>query len=152
MKKKDVYLSAGIVVAFVIIYWLLKKNPSIAKKINDVLPTLTDLTAAPADVYNIVTDSYTPHDYPLPALNIGGITINRQEPCNFCLRQASVNVPASQPVTATAPPPSNFYSATYTQTYFGGSGVTYNNPSPYIAGYNGTTVGGTSMRTYNGLW
>lgn len=104
----------GLIVALILLWLFLKKNPNIVKQIESAIAPLV-----PGDYVVEQAGAYTPHDFPLPALN-NGFFVNFG--CNFCSKTNVQVAPPTMPVSYPAQPSAP--QITY-QAPFGGGGTSY---------------------------
>lgn len=108
MRKRNISIIVGFIIAVIIALWYIRKNPVAAQIIQDNLPVeLPDMILPTGnDVYNIDIPGYIPRDIPLPAINDGAGYTGRREigtTCNFCLLARPRIEPAAVP-RSPAPP------------------------------------------------
>ena len=99
MNKNSAYKIGGFIVVLGAMYLILKNKPQIVTAIAQTMPSLVpgitgDFTPA---TYDITLDAYTPHDYSLPAIDMGNVYINHQEQCSLCMKQRQSIAPAATP-------------------------------------------------------
>jgi len=100
--NKNITIKLGVAaIGFAVLYYLLKHKPQVITSLAQAMPSLVPIasTMAPATTYDVNLPSYTPHDYTLPSIQMGGVSINKQQPCNLCFKERQSIAPASNPVS-----------------------------------------------------
>lgn len=112
-RKKKLAYFAAFVIAVILLILFLRKNPQVIKAIEAALgPIPIQQWEIPGPVND------TPHDYELPPIMVGDLSINSA--CNFCTPMRIKVIPPSMPVPAVAP--AKVAAAAIQPMPFGGSG------------------------------
>ena len=96
-KKKQNWLAIIVViVAAIIIWFLFKRNPNLVRDLKNSLP-IFKFSNPPVQTFDVGNDAYTPHDYPMPALNNAV-----RSGCSFCGPRSATTRLAANAITAPA--------------------------------------------------
>lgn len=128
-RNKKLIMIFGFIAVILFLFLTMKKNPAIVKAVENALAPIAGAFSMPE-----IAGAYTPHDFPLPALDNSGFFVNFG--CSFCSKTSVKIIPPTMAINSPAPQTS--IPMTPAILPFGGSGASfYNGPI-----YGVSAVGG----------